>query len=134
MSFQSEIIEQLRQLKTATWDGDLISKYLRDRCIENGLANRSKCGWNVITSEGLSVLVEQDGLWPRSPTPPLMEIVDKLIQEYESVQEKTTDFKEGAIYSFFINDLKEIKAALQPTDDHAGILELKDEILKSFKP
>lgn len=64
MSHQPEIIEQLNQLKTATWDGDLISKYLRDLCVNKGLAQRSKCGWNVITAEGLSVLVEEDGLWP----------------------------------------------------------------------
>lgn len=48
-------LEQLIQLLTVTWDGDLIHKTGRDGLVKRGLAiNRD--GWNVITPEGIGVL------------------------------------------------------------------------------
>lgn len=49
-------IEQLEQLKTATWDGNLISKSCRDRLKEYGYCTKNSTGWNVITPAGLDCL------------------------------------------------------------------------------
>ena len=51
------MIEQLRQLITCTWDGNLISKYDRDQLVKAGLAERANGGWNFITAKGVEYLV-----------------------------------------------------------------------------
>ena len=48
--------EQLRQLATATWDGNLISKAARDHLIKCGYAQHYE-GWNWLTKKGLAVLI-----------------------------------------------------------------------------
>ncbi len=47
--------EQLSQLRTATWDGNLISKTARTSLIELGLVVKYQ-GWQVVSQEGLAVL------------------------------------------------------------------------------
>ena len=54
-------IEQLQQLTTVTWDGDLISKTDRDELVKCGFAKRV-LGWNYITEEGIRTLVFLGGL------------------------------------------------------------------------
>lgn len=49
-------IEQLRQLITATWDGNLISKSARDYLVEKGLAQRG-FGYNWLTEKGMEYLI-----------------------------------------------------------------------------
>lgn len=49
-------LEQLNQLRSATYSGDLMSKDLRDQLVEKGLASRSGSGFNIITPEGLDLL------------------------------------------------------------------------------
>lgn len=46
--------EQLKQLLTATWDGNLISKTDRDYLVTTGYAQRRK-GWNIATPWGVEV-------------------------------------------------------------------------------
>lgn len=48
-------IEALRQLKTATWDGNLISKSARSALVKKGLVIEFN-GWQVVSQEGLAVL------------------------------------------------------------------------------
>ena len=48
-------IDQLEQLMTVTWDGNLISKTDRDVLVEKGYAYNNR-GWNVITGKGLDIL------------------------------------------------------------------------------
>jgi hypothetical protein len=50
------MIEQLKQLITATWDGNLMSKQYRDDLVKSGLAQRA-FGYNWITEKGLEYLV-----------------------------------------------------------------------------
>lgn len=50
-------IEQLKQLATATWDGNLISKSDRDELVKAELAQRGY-GWNWITEKGVKYLVD----------------------------------------------------------------------------
>lgn len=54
-------VEQLRQLRSATWDGNLISKSARDSLHQKGLVSKYE-GWQVITREGLAVLHTLGGL------------------------------------------------------------------------
>lgn len=56
-------IEQLEQLKTVTWDGDLIGKSTRDDLVKNGLAQRGH-GYNWITEKGVEYLVTLGALKP----------------------------------------------------------------------
>jgi hypothetical protein len=49
-------IEQLKQLTSCTWDGNLISKSDRDELVKAGLAQRAH-GWNWITEKGVEYLV-----------------------------------------------------------------------------
>ena len=49
------MIEQLKQLTSCTWDGNLISKDYRDDLVRNGLAARAH-GWNFITAKGVEYL------------------------------------------------------------------------------
>lgn len=49
------MIEQLKQLLTTTWDGNLISKFCRDTLVKEGLAARCR-GFNVITPKGIEWL------------------------------------------------------------------------------
>ena len=48
-------LEQLQQLLTATWDGNLISKSDRSELVKSGLAARAQ-GWNFITADGIRML------------------------------------------------------------------------------
>ena len=50
------MIEQLKQLATATWDGNLLSKQYRDELVKAGLVQRAH-GYNWITEKGLEYLV-----------------------------------------------------------------------------
>lgn len=61
------MIEQLQQLCTVTWDGNLISKHYRDRLVEVGYAQRVN-GFNLITPNGVVVL-ENLRLLPRNVRP-----------------------------------------------------------------
>jgi hypothetical protein len=49
------MIEQLQQLCTVTWDGNVISKRYRDQLVEAGYAKEMN-GFNFITENGLIVL------------------------------------------------------------------------------
>lgn len=48
-------IEQLKQLATCTFDGDLIGKSERDELVKSGLAQRGY-GWNWLTEKGVEYL------------------------------------------------------------------------------
>ncbi len=48
-------LEALRQLRTATWDGNLISKTARSELVHRGFAVKWN-GWQVISAEGLAIL------------------------------------------------------------------------------
>ena len=48
-------LEQLRQLRNATWDGNLISKDARTFLARHGLVVRFN-GWQVVSKEGLAIL------------------------------------------------------------------------------
>ena len=50
------MIEQLQQLCTVTWDGNLIGKSYRDDLVRAGYAERFN-GFNFITVSGLNVLI-----------------------------------------------------------------------------
>ena len=56
-------IDQLKQLRTLTWDGNLISKYHRDWLFKNGYIQR-RDGWNWITSKGVHFLVQEKYIAP----------------------------------------------------------------------
>jgi hypothetical protein len=49
-------IEQLKQLTTVTWDGDLISKSEQESLEKTGLVQRAY-GFNFITKKGVEYLV-----------------------------------------------------------------------------
>lgn len=49
-------LEQLSQLRTATWDGNLISKEIRTALVQSGLAQRHM-GFNWLTEKGVETLV-----------------------------------------------------------------------------
>lgn len=57
MFWKSEetMIEQLQQLCTVTWDGNLISKSLRDELVKVGYVDRVN-GFNFISSNGIIAL------------------------------------------------------------------------------
>lgn len=57
-------IEQLEQLKTFTWDGNLISKTDRDELVKYGYAVRATDGWQIITPSGIDCLVKLKRLHP----------------------------------------------------------------------
>lgn len=57
------MIEQLKQLLAATWDGNLICKDYRDNLVKNGLAQRAY-GYNWITEKGIKYLVNLHLLKP----------------------------------------------------------------------
>lgn len=48
-------IEQLKQLLTVTWDGNLIGKDYRDDLVRSGLAERG-FGYNWLTAKGVEYL------------------------------------------------------------------------------
>lgn len=48
-------LEVLRQLRKATWDGNLVSKTARSSLIQRGFAVKWN-GWQVISAEGLAIL------------------------------------------------------------------------------
>lgn len=52
------MIEQLQQLCTLTWDGNLIGKSYRDDLVKNGLVERFNGGFNLITAKGVQYLFE----------------------------------------------------------------------------
>ena len=56
-------LEQLRQLKTITWDGNLISKADRDELFKRGLIDRAH-GWQWLTRAGVDELIKQGDLRP----------------------------------------------------------------------
>ena len=61
---QTSRLEQLIQLsKGVVWDGDLLSKYLRDELVGLGLAERIN-GWNLITAKGVQFLINSGILHP----------------------------------------------------------------------
>lgn len=45
-------IEQLKQLISVTWDGDIIGKETRDELVKAGLAQRH-LGYNWLTAKGV---------------------------------------------------------------------------------
>lgn len=49
------MLEQLQQLTTVTWDGNLISKMYRDHLVAAGYAVQLN-GYNFITENGIIVL------------------------------------------------------------------------------
>ena len=60
-------IEQLKQLTTVTWDGNLVSKDARKRLVKRGYVRQSQ-GWNLLTKAGVKVLVDL-GLLKAQPQP-----------------------------------------------------------------
>jgi len=54
---KSGFAEQLIQLMTSTWDGDLISKDHRDALVKCGYVVRGS-GFNIITTDGIRVLLD----------------------------------------------------------------------------
>ncbi len=56
-------LEQLKQLMTITWDGNLISKTDREELFKSELCAKS-CGWNFLTPEGVRVLIMLGELKP----------------------------------------------------------------------
>lgn len=61
----TEEIEQLLQLRTATWDGDLLSKAARTYLVNLGYAKQAY-GWNILTPAGVKLLVDMRLMKPRS--------------------------------------------------------------------
>jgi len=59
---QRIINEGLSQLCSVTWDGNLISKQVRDWLVERGLAQRF-CGWNWLTVKGVEYCETLHILW-----------------------------------------------------------------------
>lgn len=55
--------EQFKQLITATWDGNLISKNERDWLVNNGFAARES-GYNFLTAKGIKEMVNLGYLRP----------------------------------------------------------------------
>ena len=55
IDWKKSYIEQLAQLTTLTWDGDLICKPHRDELVKAGYAERIN-GFNLITANGILVL------------------------------------------------------------------------------
>src|SRR6186713_1347648 len=103
MSMDKELIEALNQLKTITWDGDLINKYKRDLLGEKGLASRTKDGWNFITCEGIDVLVKEDGLWPKQPFLSIDQITDYQWREIAKIIYGESYSEENFINQFQIH-------------------------------
>jgi hypothetical protein len=60
---KSVLIKQLNQLKTITWDGNLMSKGSRDALVELGMVARHQ-GWNFLTQKGVQQLIEDAQLLP----------------------------------------------------------------------
>lgn len=56
-------LEQLVLLTKVTFDGDLISKAMRDELHKAGLIERCQ-GWNFITAKGVQLLVDLGVLRP----------------------------------------------------------------------
>lgn len=56
------MIEQLQQLCTLTWDGNLLSKHYRDKLVDADYARKIN-GYNLITENGIIVLANL-GLLP----------------------------------------------------------------------
>lgn len=48
--------DQLRQLTSPVWDGNLMDKYSRDRLVKAGLVDRA-LGWNFLTPKGIEFCV-----------------------------------------------------------------------------
>ena len=48
-------LEQLRQLLTVTWDGNLISKSRRDTLVKAEMARKVDGGWNMLTAKGVQI-------------------------------------------------------------------------------
>ena len=63
-STEGRMIEQLQQLCTVTWDGNLMSKSDRDALNRVGLIKRIPGGFNVITAKGV-VYLNELGLLPK---------------------------------------------------------------------
>ena len=59
-------IEQLKQLITITWDGNLVSKAMRDRLLADGLCTKVD-GWNIITPRGVKFLKMNKALPDTNP-------------------------------------------------------------------
>lgn len=55
ISYSKGEMEQLEQLWTVTWDGNLISKAYRDKLVKTGLAQRAH-GFNWLTPDGVSMV------------------------------------------------------------------------------
>lgn len=52
----NEHLEQLKQLRSVTWDGNLIGKQYRDDLVKSGLVERLD-GWNWLTRRGVEYLI-----------------------------------------------------------------------------
>lgn len=57
------LLVQLKQLATATWDGNLMDKQARDVLVREGKVARVN-GWNIATATGLATLVYLGELKP----------------------------------------------------------------------
>jgi hypothetical protein len=53
-----DFLEQLKQLTTITWDGELISKSNTNYLHKHGLITRTAGGWNIINKKGIQSLIE----------------------------------------------------------------------------
>jgi hypothetical protein len=66
MPQEESVLEQLRQIfGGATWDGDLISKRMRDRLVKEKMVEQVK-GWNIITAKGALYLIDLNLVQPHN--------------------------------------------------------------------
>lgn len=64
MSMENNYHEVLAQLfNGVTWDGDLISKSIRDHAIKIGHAKRIS-GWNFLTEKGIRYMIDESLVHP----------------------------------------------------------------------
>ena len=56
INWKNNYIQQLAQLTTLTWDGDLICKTHRDELVKSGYAEKIN-EFNLITANGTLVLI-----------------------------------------------------------------------------
>jgi DNA repair exonuclease SbcCD ATPase subunit len=110
------LLEQLYQLREATWDGNLMSKFATNWARDNGYAFRS-WGWNIISPKGIKYLEDQ---YPKSSQHLGQPGKEKLCSQdcINKVWEKPSSLVES----------KDTTAAVNPQPTGKGLEELRAEI------
>ena len=57
------LLEQLQQLTSLTWDGDLLSKDQRNKLVDKGYATKVS-GYNIISPSGICLLSDLELIKP----------------------------------------------------------------------